>query len=149
MTGRPQQQLLTHSCSQLIRGYVEETRKGYKQGSKPSEHPTIFHALLDSDLPAEEITTRRLTHEAVTVVTAGSTTTSVHLSRTTFELLSNPSKLETLRNELSAAEKEHGSPLTLPHLEQLPYLGAVITEGLRLTYGKPRPFPHQKEKIQH
>jgi cytochrome P450 len=57
------------------------------------------------------------------------------LSRITFELLSCTSKLETLCTELQQAEKSHGGRPSLQQLEQLPYLGGVINEGLRLTYG--------------
>jgi cytochrome P450 len=56
------------------------------------------------------------------------------LSRITFELLSCPSKLEALCGELQHKELD-GGQLSLRQLEQAPYLGGVVNEGLRLTYG--------------
>lgn len=50
-------------------------------------------------------------------------------------LLSTPRVLTKLRNELTAAIPDPDQPLSIPELEQLPYLGAVITEGFRLAMG--------------
>lgn len=47
-----------------------------------------------------------------------------------FYLLKEPAKLQRLTNELRKA-----NPTTSTELEQLPYLNAVVQEGLRLSYG--------------
>ena len=68
---------------------------------------------------------------------AGTLTTAWVLEVTTFHLLSNPSILRTLKAELSTtipSPNDIGA-IPLPTLESLPYLTAVIKEGLRLTYG--------------
>lgn len=99
------------------------------------ERPTIIGAILDSDMRSEEKTTARVAHEAFAVVGAGTETTSWALSVTTFYLLSNPAALEKLTRELQGAVDD---PRNLPPwtaLEKLPYLAAVIQEGLRLSYG--------------
>jgi cytochrome P450 len=54
-----------------------------------------------------------------------------------FWLLRQPETLRKLKDELTAAIPNLGmiGTLPLPVLETLPYLTAVIKEGLRLTYG--------------
>lgn len=47
-------------------------------------------------------------------------------------LAKNPDKQEELRKELVAVMPEKDSPLTPDNLKNLPYLRAVIKEGLRL-----------------
>lgn len=53
----------------------------------------------------------------------------------TVHLLSTPRVLSKLRTELNAALPDVSAPLSIRDIEQLPYLSAVITEGLRLALG--------------
>ena len=53
----------------------------------------------------------------------------------TVHLLSTPRVLTKLRTELKAALPDVSAPLSIRDIEQLPYLSAVITEGLRLALG--------------
>jgi len=53
----------------------------------------------------------------------------------TYHLLANPSILRKLKTELLAAMPDPYVSTELAALEQLPYLTAVIREGLRLAYG--------------
>ena len=95
------------------------------------ERPTVFGSLLSSNLEAHE----KQPHEAVAVVGAGTETTSWALAVITYHLLTKPELLVKLRAELSTVIDD---PLQLPAwttLEKLPYLGAVLQEGLRLSYG--------------
>ncbi|KAL2062093.1 hypothetical protein VTL71DRAFT_6359 [Oculimacula yallundae] len=96
---------------------------------------TVFHTLLDSDLPAEEITKDRMAQEAQVIIGAGADTTAHALSIITFHLLNSPDKLEKLRKELGAAFPDSNTSMKLTDVENLPYLSAVIQEGLRLSYG--------------
>jgi cytochrome P450 len=68
---------------------------------------------------------------------AGTLTTAWTLEVIMFWLLSQPSTLLRLKEELRKAipGPEYIGTLPLPTLEQLPYLNAVMKEGLRLTYG--------------
>lgn len=50
-------------------------------------------------------------------------------------LLSTPRVLAKLRRELKAAIPDPDQPISIPEIEQLPYLSAVITEGFRLAIG--------------
>ena len=54
------------------------------------------------------------------------------MSFITFQLLVNPSKLRKLKDELAAAVTDPNAVPTSAEIERLPYLSAVIQEGLRL-----------------
>ncbi|KAJ4362065.1 hypothetical protein N0V83_011007 [Neocucurbitaria cava] len=99
------------------------------------DRPTIFASLLQSDLDILDKEPQRLADEAAAVVGAGTETTSWALSVITYHLLTKPELLGKLTRELNTVVKD---PKNLPGwtvLENLPYLGAVIQEGLRLSYG--------------
>ncbi|KAI1137896.1 cytochrome P450 [Hypoxylon sp. FL0543] len=99
------------------------------------ERQTIFGELLNSDLPQQEKSVARLTREATSVLGGGTETLSWTLSVLTYFLLTQPRILSKLNDELRMAVSD---PQNLPPfsvLEKLPYLGAVIQEGLRLSYG--------------
>ena len=53
----------------------------------------------------------------------------------TVHILENPRVLAKLRTELNAALPNPNEPLSIKDTEQLPYLSAVITEGMRLAMG--------------
>jgi cytochrome P450 len=115
---------------------------------------TIFHALLESDLPTEEKSFPRLWQEAQVVIGAGADTTANALTITHFHILDNPDVQKRLREELITAWPDKSEPAQLKIIEQLPYLvfhsllhcqimfnaksffqNAVIQEGLRFSYG--------------
>ncbi|CRJ87160.1 hypothetical protein BN1708_009216 [Verticillium longisporum] len=99
------------------------------------DRPTVFGSLLESDLEAHEKQPQRLSDEATAVVGAGTETTSWALSIITYHLLTKPELLARLTAELNTnIENPKGLP-SWTVLEKLPYLGAVLQEGLRLSYG--------------
>lgn len=101
------------------------------------QRPTIFFSLLESNLPASEKSIERLSGEAMAVVGAGTETTSFALIVLTFYLLSNTVVRQTLQQELLTVGSGPSDLPSWTHLEKLPYLSAVILEGLRLMYGIP------------
>ncbi|TVY84018.1 Cyrochrome P450 monooxygenase [Lachnellula suecica] len=108
-----------------------------KNNNDDGDYPTIFHSILDSKLPDYEKRDIRLCDDAHVLTMAGTLTTAWVLEVATYHLLSSPSILTKLKAELTAAipsPKDIGS-VPLPKLESLPYLNAVIKEGLRLSYG--------------
>ncbi|KAF1948662.1 putative cytochrome P450 [Byssothecium circinans] len=97
---------------------------------------TIFEEIRnDPDLPPQEKTTDRLTDEATILVIAASETPAKSLSLIIFHLLRNPEVLAKARQELSALSLPTDEMFSLPQLEPLPYLSAIIKEGLRLHGG--------------
>ena len=65
---------------------------------------------------------------------AGSDTTGISLTAVMFQLLKHPDKLHKLRQEIGEAERlgTISSPITFAESQKLPYLRAVIKDGLRL-----------------
>ena len=53
----------------------------------------------------------------------------------TVYLLTTPRVLRKLREELNTALPDVTAPISIKDIEQLPYLSAVISEGLRLAIG--------------
>ena len=98
---------------------------------KSADNPSIFHELLDSSLPPAEKSFQRLVDEGEIVVTAGAYTTAHALGVISFHLLANPELLQRLKKELASSIQ--GNSVSLQQVEQLPYLSAVVSEGLRIS----------------
>ncbi|KAJ5525455.1 cytochrome P450 [Penicillium frequentans] len=108
----------------------------YRDGILDDEQKkrAIYPAMLANDkLPASEKETKRLQDEATFFMLAASDAPSQALAITTFHILENPEVFGKLRDELFSAFPEVTSILSLEELEPLPYLTAVLREGLRLS----------------
>ncbi|KAJ5691755.1 hypothetical protein N7462_001178 [Penicillium macrosclerotiorum] len=110
-----------------------------KNGGSPKR--TVFHALLESDLPPEELSPIRLQHEAISVVGAGIETTKWALSVGSFHIINNPVLYQRLREELEAAIPDPQNIPPLKELERLPYLTSCIQESIRMSYGTAQRSP--------
>lgn len=99
------------------------------------DRPTIFASLLQSDLGMLEKQPQRLADEAAAVIGAGTETTSWAMTVMTYHLLNKPEVLAKLTMELVSVVEDPKQLPAWPVLETLPYFGAVIQEGLRLSYG--------------
>ncbi|KAM7201977.1 Cytochrome P450 [Rhypophila sp. PSN 637] len=97
-----------------IESQIRDILSGTNQQAKSSSHETIFHELLSSDLPKEEMRLDRLHHEALTI---------------------NEEVHGRLKKELTEAIPVPNEIPPWVELEKLPYLSAVVTEALRLSYG--------------
>lgn len=116
---------------------IEEITTGANDNYKDAAYPTIFHSVLSSKLPEHEKSVLRLSDDAQVLMMAGTLTTAWVLELTMFWLLALPAVSQKLKDELSTTipyPQDVGN-IPLPVLEQLPYLNAVMKEGLRLTYG--------------
>ncbi|KAL8638984.1 MAG: hypothetical protein Q9226_008936, partial [Calogaya cf. arnoldii] len=101
---------------------------------KPSKkaYPSLFHWIVNSDMPESELDDQRLANEAQVILSAGSTSTARTLTHITCHLLANPRIRSRLDYELKDTMAEW--PDKVPswvELEQVPYLQAVLKEGLR------------------
>src|SRR5947207_15399845 len=108
---------------------VGEIRSGINEGHKKVKHPTVFHELLNSDLPAGEKSDARLGDEAQLIVAAGLIPTSWALSVASFHILSDPWISQKLREELKTVQLTSSTPLDWVKLEQLPYLNGCVHEA--------------------
>ena len=126
---------LTNSSSKdmtnLVRSMLASPSNFQDPSSKP---PTIVHAIVQSDLPASEKTFDRITDDVKTITGAAFETTAQVLRVTLYYIYTNRNVLGKLREEL-ATTKLSTSPVDYASLEKLPYLTAVLMEGLRLMPG--------------
>lgn len=103
---------------------------------RTSNHPTIFHELLQSvELPSSDRNLARFVEEAQALIGAGQVTTASHLNATCWYVLTTPGVLEKLRAELFHAIPDLNSLPSVKRLQEMPYLSAVIAEGHRFTHG--------------
>ncbi|TVY45852.1 Cytochrome P450 monooxygenase [Lachnellula subtilissima] len=118
-----------------IAAHIKDIITGANDTYESVSHPTIFHEILNSNLPPKEKKLGRLWQEGQRIIGASTETTAWALSVTTFHLLSNLSIRHKLLQELKPLFNSTDGKPTFNQLEQLPYLGGVISEGLILSYG--------------
>jgi cytochrome P450 len=117
------------------------------QGQYKSARKTIFHQLLDSAATEGHVVpdVEDLTDEAFTILTAAADTTGNAMTMTSYYVISNPKIYSTLTAELERAFPGSTTNLDYATLQKLPYLTAVIKEGLRLSFGVPGRLPRMIE----
>lgn len=128
---------------------VKAIRDGINQGHKQAAHPTVFHELLNSDLPESQKTDARLGDEAQLIIAAGLITTSRALEVASYHIIAHPEVQNKLRDELRKSGFSGPSEeLDWHKLEKLPYLNGVLHEAIRLAHGvttrSPRLAPDQE-----
>ncbi|KAF2105429.1 cytochrome P450 [Lophiotrema nucula] len=94
---------------------------------------TLVHGILHSDLPPADKTLGRIFEEIATVTGAGFETTANTLRLILYHVYANDVILRRLREEIALIRTASSEPFPLNKLEQLPYLTAVLNEGLRLS----------------
>ncbi|KAK3653622.1 hypothetical protein LTR56_004477 [Elasticomyces elasticus] len=105
-------------------------------GDLSSGHTNVLQAIFNSTLPEEEKTFSRVAGEAMIFVGAGTETTGRTLAVTLYNILASSEVHDRLLEEIRTVIPESRSPLPpATQLEQLPYLTAVIQEGLRISHG--------------
>jgi cytochrome P450 len=90
---------------------------------------TIVHEIMESKLPNSERAFERVYEDVSTITGAGFETTASALRLMIYHLFTSPQILQRLRDELASAS----NPSDLSTLEQLPFLTAILMEGLRLS----------------
>ncbi|PYH90327.1 cytochrome P450 [Aspergillus ellipticus CBS 707.79] len=129
--------LLITTLTKTVPDQIRRTKADLANGITAKEE-TVFGSVLTSSLPASEKSIQRLTDEAASLLGAGTETVSWSLSVITYHLLTQPALMTRLRDELQTIVSLSEDTKTLPPwttLEKLPYLTAVVHEGLRLSYG--------------
>jgi hypothetical protein len=116
-----------------------------KTNAKPhgtTSRPSLFHQIVHSDMPESELSAERLVKEAQLLLGAGTASMARTLDFIIFYILAKPDIHARLQDELrdTMAEYPQRKP-SWAELERLPYLQAIIKEGLRLSYGIMRRLP--------
>ncbi|CAH0042558.1 unnamed protein product, partial [Clonostachys rhizophaga] len=120
---------------EMLELQIKDILAGRNEEAKLSSHKTVFHDILSSNLPPCELTAGRLQNEAMSVVAAGVETTQWALTVGCYHILANVGIEQRLRSELEHAVPDPSRMISVPELEKLPYLSAVIQESLRMAYG--------------
>jgi cytochrome P450 len=136
------QRELHQRVTNLVEEHTAQTADGKApDGPEDEDLPaTVFASMLNANVPASEKSVSRLTEEAFTLTGAGTMTTGNALNSIVYYILSQPECLARLREELRATFPDHSAIRSSADLEKLPYLTAVVTEGLRLSKGPPHRF---------
>jgi len=92
---------------------------------------TLIHAILSSNLPDSEKSFDRILDEVSTIIGVASETAAHTLRLLIYYIYSSPTIFHHLRTELSSFPS--GSNSEVSQLEQLPYLTAVLIEGMRFS----------------
>lgn len=93
----------------------------------------MIHAIVYSDLPEAEKSFDRVFEEVMTVTGAAFETTASALRLILYHVYTNDEILRRLREEIAPLSHTSSDLIPLKQLEQLPYLTAVLTEGMRLS----------------
>ncbi|GAW23203.1 hypothetical protein ANO14919_127540 [Xylariales sp. No.14919] len=116
--------------------WLDEVKERHKQGIYTAEdgRATVFDLFLrpDPDKGQLELSRDVLIDETFAFCFAGTDTTSYALSMGSYYLMSNPSKLQKMRDELSTVPTNEDGLLQYKDIRNLPYLSATIKEILRL-----------------
>ncbi|KAJ6126691.1 hypothetical protein N7523_002303 [Penicillium sp. IBT 18751x] len=136
----------------LLSQLREQSEAALQHTGAKTSTKTIFDALADPSVPAEERTLPRLMDEGFVVLGAGTITTARTLAMASFQMFSHKEILFKLREELKPIMPSTNSQPTWAQLERLPYLSGIIYESLRLTHGvlfrQPRIAPDESLKFQ-
>ncbi|KAG6357390.1 hypothetical protein INS49_013267 [Diaporthe citri] len=103
-----------------------------------------FLTNISEKVKSGEVSQEEMTAHASTLVIAGGETVSTFLAAVTYFLLKNPAAYHRMQQEIRDRYKNE-SEITAMSAQQLPYLQAVISEGLRIyppgSQGFPRTCP--------
>lgn len=126
--------------AQALQSVKEHKQDEKNSGELPFHHSpkdkhAVFRALLQHDgLPAHEKLYNRISHEAVTLMAAGSeTTASALMMAIYFIVMGKQNILPRLREEVGGLMSNGVSRPSIADLERLPWLTAVIKETLRIS----------------
>lgn len=110
-----------------------------KRSSSKGEIRTVFDINLNPNLEKGQFTPTvdEMAADAFALLNAGTGTLTSTAVVITWSLLNNPHMMRRLKTELRVVMPGREDSVDSAALEKLPYLRAVIREGLRLSYGAP------------
>lgn len=112
-----------------------EKSNAHTEGLHLNNHVSLFRYLVNSNMPESELSIDRLTKEAQILFGGGTVTTARTLDFTSYYILANQHIKSRLKEELKEimAKFPEKVPST-KQLQKLPYLQAIIKEGLRYVW---------------
>lgn len=127
----------TQSFLRYLLQSEQDTRDTLAAAMSPSPDTriqnTIVYEIVHSTLPPQEKTLDRILQEVASSTGAGFETTAAALRLILFHVYTSAPILQRLRQELATVFLDESGSHPLKALEQLPYLAAVLMEGMRLS----------------
>ncbi|KAI9891308.1 MAG: hypothetical protein M1814_002821 [Vezdaea aestivalis] len=122
----------------MANNHIIKAKQDKAAGKKqdPEARVTLFRHLINTDLPESELSVERLAKEAQVLLGAGTVSTARTLDFICYYIMARPQIRQRLGEEVKDLMAQY--PAKHPSwadLEKLPYLQAIIKEGLRLSYG--------------
>ncbi|KAF2164366.1 hypothetical protein M409DRAFT_25245 [Zasmidium cellare ATCC 36951] len=111
--------------------WLAEQKNPSKPTSEDERPKTIFHGILNSNLPPQEKSMQRMADEAFVLIVAGGETTARVATVILANLLQNPTLYQRLRKEIANVMSGPELPSTR-QLEDIPLMRAVVQEGIRI-----------------
>ncbi|RYP40757.1 hypothetical protein DL767_001475 [Monosporascus sp. MG133] len=113
----------------FLKENMEDTeRLVASKGSLDTTSSNIVHEIMESKLPTSEKTANRIFDDVAVITGAGFETTAGALRVALFHVFDKTDILQRLRAEIATID-----PRDLRVIEKLPYLKAVLMEGLRMS----------------
>ena len=119
-------------CYDSIKDMKREKGAQPEKDTSTLGRPTLFRHLVNSDLPASELSDERLLREAQVLIGSSTMTTAGTMCFLVYYIKANPEICQRLTEELKPIME--GYPQKKPNwaqIEKAEYLQAVIKEGLR------------------
>lgn len=118
----------------MAKKHIADARyeRANSKGKETDSRISLFRHIFNSDMPESELSIDRLAKEAQVMLGAGTASTARTLDFILYYVLANNHIRSTLREDLrdTMAEYPEKKP-SWADLEKLPYLQAIIKEGLR------------------
>lgn len=126
-----------------INGWISDRAAEHELGVEKAQdgRKTVIDLLLRPEDGGAPLAAQAIEDETYSFAFAGTHTTSHTMSMGTYYLLSNPSKLQKLREELRTVPKNGDGLYEYKAVRQLPYLNACIKEALRMSSPVPGILP--------
>ncbi|PUZ38292.1 hypothetical protein GQ55_9G184400 [Panicum hallii var. hallii] len=129
---------LRRRVKELFLPLINARREYRRRGGEPKKETTFEHSYVDTllDIKLHEDGDRPLTDDEIILLcseflNAGTDTTSTGLQWIMAELVKNPSIQGKLYSEIKAATDDDKEEISEEDVHKMPYLKAVILEGLR------------------
>lgn len=145
----PAKTLIQHCIPNSIRRkahkFSEFSRKKIDDRLKQDSDRPDFLSFILQNKDKHNFTRDEIDSNVSLLIFAGSETSATACTSVTWFLLKNPATLERLQNEIRGSFDAMGD-ITISAVSPLPYLHAVIQEGLRLHPPAPIAFPREVDR---
>ena len=120
------------ALKQLAMVKQERADSSHGDGDNSKTHTSLFHHILGSEMPESELSDERLAKEAQVLMGGGTASTARTIAYISYYILAKPDIHSKLQGQLKAVMATYPQRVpSLAELERIPYLQALIREGLR------------------